>query len=350
METNYGSFEHDMQAFFENRLSEEEAYAFLQSVAQDDQLSKQFNAELFLRYGQEEETWSEEGITFMDTADEFAPAAQHLATVKQMLESNTAAIVPIGKTKRVAIVRRIATAAAALLVAAGGLWWYHTGNRQKQAAHPIANTGFRNIKIPGKSPNTVSAKDQNPHKSVTKKDSLEIALKGIATTVSNKKKPVATGHGTIKRKAVIQKLYDSLQQQEYVVGYQDNVEASNHLYALEQQRNQEVIEMSVDFTTKGNNSNTDNAVHYAQFYQAIARMRLHKPGKAAQVLYDIIQNPNTNEELRGAAQWYNGLAWLQMGDPVKAGNYWLACSTQTGNITYQQKAIAALEMLKSKGW
>jgi hypothetical protein len=314
METNKDQFEMELTDFFEHKLSDEAALAFLEKVAADDALSIAFNTELYLRCGQEEEELEGQGVQFMETEDEFESAEQHLATVKNLLEAGKGKTATSRPGAKVRPMYRRATAVAAAIVALLGI-------------------GILLYLVTDKKPtgeSTVKAPVIQWH--FDGRDTAQLSIAGH-------------GHDTAGNEPLARLLFDKLRKEKYTAGDEDPVEASNHLYAYEQGRYRYLVNLNNDFVTMGSGDKNERALLYAGFYKALGYIQLNKPSKALQLLLPLTKQAAQQQELHGAVLWYTGLSYLQMNDTVNAKTYWQRCSQIKQGREYPKKAANALKEL-----
>jgi hypothetical protein len=314
MEANNEKFEMELTDFFEHKLSDEAALVFLEKVAADDALSIAFNTEMYLRYGQEEGELGELGVQFMETDDEFESAEQHLATVKQLLEAGTEKAGITKPTAKVIPVYRRITRTAAVVVA-------------------LLGTGISLYLVTVKKPtgdSTVKTPVVQWH--FNGRDTAQLSIAGH-------------GHDTAGNKQLARQLFAKLSKMKYTAGEDDPVEAQNHLYAYEQGKYRYLVNLHNDFVTMGSGTKNERAVQYANFYKALGYIQLKKPSKALRLLLPLIRQADSHEQLYGAALWYTGLSYLQMGDIKNTKKYWQKCRQVKQGGEYPQKAAKALQEL-----
>lgn len=313
-------FNQKIQALFDGELTGEEALAFMQQVADDPALSQSFNTEMQLRYGMGEQDIFQTGVQVIETDDAFAPATEHLAMVKQMLEAKDAS----GKEDKVSKVPvrklwpKVAKIAVAILLLVG--------------------LGF-GIKFLLREPPPVTV----PPGSIA--HGPDTPAPQVVPLVQDTPVPQMATVKSFNKDSAIRTYFQQLIKDRYTGGYDDPVAVSRYYYAYQKRWLRELTMYDNDFTTKGGNTDSARLAQYANFYKGVAYLELNETENALKLLEPLLKEVSKEEELYAPLLWYTGLGYLKKGVLAKAIDCWEKCALMPDNRKYQKKAINAIANL-----
>lgn len=314
-------FNQKIQALFDDELASEETLVFMQQVADDAAFSQAFNTEMQLRYGMGEQDIFQTGVQVIATDDAFAPATEHLAMVKQMLEAKDTS----GKEGKVSKVpvrklwpKMVKIAAAILLLVGLGIGIKFLLQEPKPVMVPPGSIAH--------GPDTFPAPKVAPLVQDT-------PVTQMATILPSNKD------------SAIRSYFQQLIKDRYTSGYEDPVAVDRYYYAYKKRWLKELTLYDNDFTTKGGNNDSARLAQYANFYKGVAHLELNETRKALKLLVPLLKEIGKEQELYAPLLWYTGLAYMKIGDLSKAIDYWQECASTPSNRKYQDKAIKAMANL-----
>lgn len=298
-----------MIAYFEGRLSVEEEINFLNKVADDEDLQKEFDWEMMLRF---KEYYNDDNISSEEMPFHFISADEHLLQVKAALEHAGKEKLQ-KKTTPVLRMKTMAIAASMIFIIGCTLLYFFY---------------FK------ENPPAVVNQDGS-----IQTDTGQIFKKEPPSLSTNEGQLLAVKNNNAKK--LFKQFY-----RKYSGTEDDPIEVSKYLYAYNEGNYDDVIRAKPDeLASKGGNEDTGILKNYYIFYQGASYLHLTNSKSAIEKFQEVRHYTSEKEQLYYDATWYLAMAYIQNNNLKEAGTLLQQLAATKANLTYKRKAGEILKLM-----